>query len=56
MGGQTMQRFIAAGCLDELILTQLPLLLGCGTPLLDTLPQPMSLQLVRTAQSPSGLV
>lgn len=33
LGGQTIQRFIAAGCLDELILTQVPILLGYGVPL-----------------------
>jgi dihydrofolate reductase len=32
-GGQTIQRFLAAGLIDELIITRVPVLIGSGIPL-----------------------
>lgn len=55
-GGQTIQRFIAAACLDELILTQIPVLLGRGIPLFGALPQAVPLKLTRSVCAESGLV
>ncbi len=37
-GGVTIQRFLAAGLIDQLIVTRLPVLIGEGIPLFGTLP------------------
>jgi dihydrofolate reductase len=55
-GGQTIQRFLAAGLLDRLIVTRIPILLGSGRPLFGSLPQDVRLRHVRTRDYPSGLV
>ena len=57
-GGQTIQSFLAADLIDELILTRVPMLLGQGIPLCGELelavPQTFSHQ--TTQVYPSGLV
>lgn len=37
-GGRTVQAFLAAGLLSDLIITRLPILLGDGIPLFGSLP------------------
>jgi dihydrofolate reductase len=55
-GGQTIQRFLAAGLLDRLIVTRIPILLGSGLPLFGSLSGDVRLRHVRTRDYPSGLV
>ena len=46
--GKTVQAFLAADLVDELILTRLPIVLGEGIPLFGALPKPLPLKHVRT--------
>lgn len=55
-GGVTITRFLAAGCLDELVLTRIPVLLGSGVPLFGALAHDVALDHVSTRAFPSGLV
>ncbi|WP_412070370.1 dihydrofolate reductase family protein [Rubrivirga sp. IMCC43871] len=55
-GGQTLQRFIRAGCLDELIVTRVPVLLGDGVPLFGPLSADVPLQHVETQAFDDGMV
>lgn len=55
-GGQTVQRFLRAGCLDELIVTRVPVLLGDGIPLFGPVPDDVPLAHVSTDAFPDGLV
>jgi dihydrofolate reductase len=55
-GGVTIQRFLAAGLLDELIVTVVPVLLGEGRPLFGPVPHDLALALVETRTFPGGLV
>ena len=55
-GGKTVQAFLAAGLIDELILTTIPVLLGGGIPLFGHLDQDIHLNHVKTAAHESGLV
>jgi dihydrofolate reductase len=55
-GGATIQGFLAAGLLDRLIVTRIPILLGSGRPLYGPLPADVRLRHVRTDAYPSGLV
>ncbi|MCV0402678.1 MAG: dihydrofolate reductase family protein [Chloroflexi bacterium] len=55
-GGQTIQRFLAAGLIERLIVTRIPILLGAGKPLFGELPSDIRLRHVRTDAFPSGLV
>ncbi len=55
-GGQTIQGFLAAGLIDRLIVTRIPILLGSGKPLFGQLPGDIRLRHVRTSDFPSGLV
>lgn len=43
-GGITVSAFIAARCLQQLIITQAPILLGCGTRAFSQLPETVQLQ------------
>ncbi|MCL4820760.1 MAG: dihydrofolate reductase family protein [Vicinamibacteria bacterium] len=55
-GGATVQRFLAAGLIDRLILTRVPVLIGEGIPLFGPLPGDVRLRHVATRSFPSGLV
>ena len=41
-GGRTVQNFLKADLIDELIITTIPILLGGGFPLFDSLPQELN--------------
>ncbi len=55
-GGITIQRFLRAGLIDELILTRVPVLLGSGIPLFDDLDGDVHLKHVETRSFASGMV
>lgn len=55
-GGVTIQRFLAANLIDELIITQIPVLLGMGRPLFGPLPQDLALDLIATRGYACGFV
>jgi dihydrofolate reductase len=55
-GGQTIQGFLRAGVLDELIVTVIPVLLGEGLPLFGPLAADVALTHVATRAYPFGFV
>lgn len=55
-GGITIQRFLAAGLVQRLIVTRVPVLIGDGIPLFGALPRDVRLRHVATRHFPSGLV
>jgi len=55
-GGLTIQRFLAAGLIQHLTVTRVPVLLGSGIPLFGPLPHDIRLEHVRTRSYPNGLV
>jgi len=55
-GGITIQRFLAAGLIDRLVITRVPVLIGEGIPLFGPVPQDISLQHVATRCYDGGLV
>ena len=55
-GGATIQRFLAAGLIQRLIITRVPVLIGAGIPLFGSLPHDIRLEHVETRSYPSGLV
>jgi dihydrofolate reductase len=55
-GGQTIQGFLEAGLVNELIITRIPILLGSGIPLFGPLSGDVALRHVKTRQYASGLV
>lgn len=55
-GGVTIQRFLRAGCIDRLILTRVPVLIGQGIPLFGSLPRDIPLRHVATRTYAGGLV
>src|SRR5450755_3146369 len=55
-GGITIQRFLAAGLIQKLIITHVPVLIGTGIPLFGPLLRDIRLQHVATRHFPSGLV
>jgi dihydrofolate reductase len=55
-GGITIQRFLAAGLIDRLVITRVPVLIGAGIPLFGPLPRDISLRHVATRSYNGGLV
>ncbi len=55
-GGLTIQRFLAEGLIDELIMTIIPILLGTGKPLFGPLPADINLSHVATRVYAFGFV
>lgn len=55
-GGITVQRFLAAGLVERVILTRIPVLIGAGLPLFGAVPHDIPLTHVRTESYASGLV
>lgn len=55
-GGITVQRFLAAGAINRLVITRVPVLIGSGIALFGALPRDIKLHHVATRSYPSGLV
>lgn len=55
-GGKTIQGFLKAGLIDELIITTLPILLGGGSRLFGELAHPLRFRLTRTETFLDALV
>jgi len=55
-GGVTVQRFLAAGLIQRLIITRVPVLIGSGIPLFGSLPADVRLEHVETRSYRTGLV
>ena len=55
-GGRTVQGFLSAGLVDELIVSRLPVLIGRGIPLFGPLPADVRLDHVQTRSFPGGVV
>lgn len=55
-GGVTIQRFLRAGLVQQLIVTRVPVLIGEGIPLFGALPHDIKLRHIATRQFASGLV
>lgn len=55
-GGNTIQRFLAAGLIDDITLTLIPVLLGSGIPLFASSAQTVELELLDSKAWDFGLV
>jgi dihydrofolate reductase len=55
-GGITIQRFLAAGLVDRMVITRVPVLIGAGIPLFGPVPRDINLRHVATRSYPGGLV
>jgi dihydrofolate reductase len=55
-GGITIQRFLAAGCIDRMVITRVPILIGAGIPLFGAVPRDVFLRHVATRTYKGGLV
>lgn len=55
-GGRTIQSFLAAGLIDELTVTTVPVLLGAGIRLFGALPADVPLRLLSSQAYPFGFV
>ena len=55
-GGITIQRFLAAGCIDRLVITHVPVLIGAGVPLFGPVQRDINLRHVATRCYKGGLV
>lgn len=55
-GGLTIQRFLAAGLIDDLIITTIPILLGKGKPLFGTIDKSIKLKHLQTKSYKFGFV
>lgn len=55
-GGQTIQGFLRAGLVDEITISQLPVLIGRGIPLFGPLPHDVKLRHVRSRTFRGGMV
>jgi dihydrofolate reductase len=55
-GGKTIQGFLDAGLLHQLIITRMPILIGSGIPLFGPLTHDIRLRHIETRQFANGLV
>jgi dihydrofolate reductase len=55
-GGKTIQGFLNAGLINELIITRVPILIGTGVPLFGPLDHDIRLNTIATRQFENGLV
>ncbi|HEV2114394.1 MAG TPA: dihydrofolate reductase family protein [Terriglobales bacterium] len=55
-GGITIQRFLAAGVINRMVITRVPVLIGSGIPLFGPVPRDISLRHVATRCYGGGLV
>lgn len=55
-GGITIQKFLAAGLIDRMIVTRVPVLIGEGIPLFGPVPRDIAPHHVATRSYPGGLV
>jgi dihydrofolate reductase len=55
-GGRTVQTFLAAGLLGDLVITRVPVIIGEGIPLFGPVPAPVPAELVETRQLNAGAV
>lgn len=55
-GGVTIQRFLGAGCINRLVITRVPVLIGAGIPLFGPVPRDIQLRHVATRSYPGGMV
>jgi dihydrofolate reductase len=55
-GGNTIQRFLAAGVIDRLVITRVPVLIGSGISLFGPVPGDIHLQHIATRSYKGGLV
>ncbi|WP_374666477.1 dihydrofolate reductase family protein [Ramlibacter sp.] len=55
-GGLTIQAFLAAGVITELVITVVPVLIGAGRPLFGPLPGTIELSLMESRAYPFGFV
>ena len=55
-GGITIQRFLAAGLIDRLVITRVPVLIGVGIPLFGPLSRDINLRHIATRSYNGGLV
>jgi dihydrofolate reductase len=53
-GGKTIQEFLRARLIDELTITQVPVLIGDGIPLFGSVPQDVKLEIVSSRIQASG--
>jgi len=53
-GGETIQELIRAGLLDEMLVNQVPLILGDGVRLLDGIPPSVKLEQTRVVEGPDA--
>ncbi|WP_339548188.1 dihydrofolate reductase family protein [Pseudomonas sp. RA_35y_Pfl2_P32] len=55
-GGQTIQAFLCAGLINEIVITRIPVLLGKGIPLFSQLGDERVLRLIDSSVSENGFV
>ena len=55
-GGVTIQAFMQAGLVDQLILTKIPILIGSGIPLFGEIPADVKLNHIKTIGYKNGMV
>ncbi len=55
-GGITIQRFLAAGLIDRMVVTRVPVLIGEGIPLFGPVPRDVNLRHIATRTYSGGLV
>lgn len=55
-GGQTIHNFLAAGLINEITITRVPVLLGTGIPLFSQLGAELDMRLIDSSTSDNGFV